>query len=208
MVQVQAVTLLPEKLGTKGVDGGDIRLIEQRGLPPKADILRLERHTVCQLCRHTAFQLCGGGLGKGDDQEAVNIRPRLHPGEEPFHQHTGLSRTGGGGDQEAAAGFLYGSPLFSCKGKRHGAPHLSHKGPTALVSLLRSAWGGLALYAATAGWPLSRPALSEIPPLRPWDGGRWGGWLSCPWGNAPARPWSSRCFHRAGDTASAPPRHT
>lgn len=144
VVQIQAVALLPEELGAESVDGGDIRFIEQSGLPAEADILRVKSHTLRQLGGDAAFQLGGGGLGKSDDQEAVDIRSLLHPAEEPLYQYPGLARAGSGGDQETAAPLLYRYPLFRCQGEWHGAPHLSCEGSRPLFLFCsqpsRSCW--------------------------------------------------------------------
>ena len=121
-IQLQQVAALPQKLGAEGVDGGDLGLIDQGGLPPQVGVGGALRQPGGQLLHDAAPQLGGGGLGVGNDQEAVDVQPLpLHPGQEPLHQYPGLAGAGGGGHQQPAAPVVYRGLLFTCQGKGHRA---------------------------------------------------------------------------------------
>ena len=121
-IQLQQVAALPQKLGAEGVDGGDLGLIDQGGLPPQVGVGGALRQPGGQLLHDAAPQLGGGGLGVGNDQEAVDVQPLpLHPGQEPLHQYPGLAGAGGGGHQQPAAPVVHRSLLFTCQGKGHRA---------------------------------------------------------------------------------------
>ena len=119
-LQVQQVAALPQELGAEGVDGGNLGLVDQGGLPPQMAVAGLFRQPGGQLVHDAPAQLGGGGLGVGDDQKAVDVQPLvLHPGQEPLHQHPGLAGTGGSGHQQAAAPVGHHGALLRGQGKGH-----------------------------------------------------------------------------------------
>ncbi len=120
-VQVQQVAALPQQLGAKGVDRGDLGFVNQSRLTAQMGVGGVLRQPGGQLLHDAAPQLGGGGLGVGDHQEAVDVQPLpRHPGQEPLHQHPGLARPGRGGHQQPAAPVVYRSLLFGCQGECHG----------------------------------------------------------------------------------------
>ena len=119
-VQVDGMAALPQKLGAEGVDGGDIRLVDQRGLAAQAAV----GGSLCQpggeLLHNARAQLGGGGFGVSDDQKAVDVQSlSRHTGQKPLHQHAGLARPGGGGHQQGSAPVVHHRLLFLCQGKGH-----------------------------------------------------------------------------------------
>ena len=120
-IQVQQVAALPQQLGAKGVDRGDLCLVNQSRLTAQMGVGGVLRQPGGQLLHDAAPQLGGGGLGVGDHQEAVDVQPLpRHPGQEPLHQHPGLARPGRGGHQQSAAPVVYRGLLFGCQGECHG----------------------------------------------------------------------------------------
>ena len=125
-VQIQQVPALPEEGGAEGVDGGDLSLIDQGGLPAEVPVVGSLRQPGGQLLGDAGPQLPCGRLGVGDDQELVQIHPLPgHPVHEPLHQHPGLARACCGGDQQLPAPVIHDPLLFLCQGKGHGLPLLS-----------------------------------------------------------------------------------
>ena len=119
-VQVQQVAALPQQGGAEGVDGGDLGLVDQGGLPPQVPVVGPLRQPVGQLLGDTGPQLRRRRLGVGDDQELVDVQPlALHPVQQPLHQHPGLARPGGGGNQELSPPVPDDFLLFLCQGKGH-----------------------------------------------------------------------------------------
>ncbi len=121
VVQIQPVALLPEEGGTEGINGGDLGLVKKGGLPPQDGISRPGGDPIGQLSPDALPQLGGGGLGVGDDQEAVQVLPLLHTAQQPLHQHPGLTRAGGGGHQKPAPPLGDGLLLLTCQLKGHSA---------------------------------------------------------------------------------------
>ena len=125
-VQIQQVPALPKEGCTEGVNGGDLRLIDQGGLPAEVPVIGGLRQPGRQLLGDAGPQLPRGRLGVGDDQELVQVQPLPgHPVHEPLHQHPGLARACGGGDQQLPAPVIHDPLLFLCQGKGHGLPLLS-----------------------------------------------------------------------------------
>ena len=85
IVQIQTVTLLPEETGAEGVDGGNIRLVNQGSLTTQAGVLGMEGKPVGDLGGNAAFELGGCRLGVGDDQEGVDVAALLHPAQQTLH---------------------------------------------------------------------------------------------------------------------------
>ena len=110
---------LPQQLGAEGVDGGDARLVHQGGLTAQVAVGGPQSQPVGQLLHNTAPQLGSGSLGVGDDQEAVYVGPLLHPGQQTFYQHPGLTGACRSGYQKAAPPVIYRRLLFFCQGKGH-----------------------------------------------------------------------------------------
>ena len=120
-VQVQPVALLPQEGGAEGVDGGDLGPVHQGGLPPQVPVPWVLRQAGGELLGDAGAQLGGGGLGVGDDQEAVQVQPLPgHPVQQPLHQHPGLARPGSGGHQQFPAPVVYDLLLFIGQRKSHG----------------------------------------------------------------------------------------
>ena len=111
--QVQQVDVLPQQGGTEGVDGLDVRLINQQQLPLQMAVTGALGHALAQLVGDALPQLGGGGAGIGDDKEVVHAGLLLpqHPAEQAVHQHPGLAAACGGGNQYAPAGIIHHSLL-------------------------------------------------------------------------------------------------
>ena len=114
-VQVQQVAVLPEEGGTEGVDGGNLRLVDQGGLAAEVAVVGGLRQPVRQLLGDAPPQLGRRRLGEGDHQEAVDVEPLLgHPIQQPLHQHPGLARPRRRRYQQLAAPVVYNFSLFVC----------------------------------------------------------------------------------------------
>ena len=112
---------LPQQLGAEGVDSGDLGLVHQGRLAAQVGVSRAPGEPVGQFLHNTGAELGGGGLGVGDDQEAVHVQPiPLHPGQEALHQNAGLAGARRGRDQKRPAAVVHDGLLFRSQGKRHG----------------------------------------------------------------------------------------
>ena len=119
-VQIQQVPALPEELGAERMDGRDLRLIDQRGLPPQMAVPRALCKAGRQFLHDPSPELGSGGFGIGNDQETVDVQPLLlHPGEQALHQHPGLTGAGSSRDQQSSAAVLHRRTLFLRQRKPH-----------------------------------------------------------------------------------------
>ena len=112
-LEVQQVDVLPQQGGAEGVDGLDVRLVDQQQLALEVAVTGPVRHAPGQLLGDALAQLRRCRAGVGDDEEVVHIGLLLpqHAAEQAVHQHAGLAAAGGGGDQQAPPLVLYHSPL-------------------------------------------------------------------------------------------------
>ena len=121
--QVKQVDVLPQQCCTESVDGFDVRLIYQQQLALEMAVAGTARHAATQLLCNALPQLGGGGLGEGDDEKVVQIRPLLpqHPAEQSLHQHLRLPAACRGGYQHPSAPVLHRSALAVCQLDTHAA---------------------------------------------------------------------------------------
>ena len=120
-VQVQQVAALPKQGGAEGVDGGNLRLVDQGGLAAEVAVVGRLSQPVGQLLSNAATKLCRRRLGVCNHQEAVDVQPLPgHPVQQPFHQHTGLARPRRRRYQQLPAPVVYNLSLFFCQWKGHG----------------------------------------------------------------------------------------
>ena len=119
--EVQQMDVLPDQGGTEGVDGLDVRLVDQRQLALEVPVPGAVGHPGGQLPGDPLPELGGGGPGVGDDEEVVHIGPlrAQYPAEEAVHQHAGLAAAGGGGDQEAPPLIVHHRLLVPCQLHAH-----------------------------------------------------------------------------------------
>ena len=121
-VQIQQMPALPEQGGTEGMDGGDLRPIDQGRLAAQVAVVGILCQPVGEFLGDPPPQLRGGGLGKGNDQKPVDIDLLLgHPVQQPLHQHPCFARSGRRRYQQLTAPVVHDFLLFICQREEHGA---------------------------------------------------------------------------------------
>ena len=115
--------IFPQQGGAEGVNGLDVRLVDQQELALEVAVPGPVRHAPGQLLGDALAQLRRRRPGVGNNEEVVHIGLFLpqYPAEQPVHQHPGLAAAGGGGNQQAAALVLYDSPLALGQLDAHGS---------------------------------------------------------------------------------------
>ena len=73
LAEVQQVDVLPEEGGTEGIDGLDIRLVNQEELPLEMAVTGMFRQALAQLLGDAAPELRRRRPGVGDNEEVVHI---------------------------------------------------------------------------------------------------------------------------------------
>ena len=87
------MAVLPQQLQAERVDGEDVRLVDEQQLPAGMGVPRVVLHLPAQGSADLNAHLLGGGVGKGDHQELIDIRPLLQDAvNQPLHQHRRLAR--------------------------------------------------------------------------------------------------------------------
>ena len=109
------VGIFPEKRGTKGVHGLDVRLIDPQELALEMFVGGVLGHAFTELRGNLAAKLRRRSLGIGDDEKIVNGAVLLrHIEEQPLHQHLGLAGAGSSGDQKASTAVFHHGLLLGC----------------------------------------------------------------------------------------------
>ena len=112
----------------------------QQRLPPQP-FAALLLHQFVEPAAEAAAQLVGGGVGEGDDKQAVGIdAARRDMLDGAGHQHGCFAAAGSGADNDLAAEGVDG--LFLCRSpiEGHSASSCSNR---VTASLLASRWGFL-----------------------------------------------------------------
>ena len=114
-VDIQQMAALAEEFYAEGVNGGDVRLIDQGILAAEAAVTRVFRCINGELIHNAGAQFCGGGIRKRYHQEAVNIYALpCHPRQQALHQYSGLARARCRRNQQATASVFYCGFLLTC----------------------------------------------------------------------------------------------
>ena len=74
-VQVQLGAALPQEAGAEGVDGGNLRAVDEGGLPSQVGVVRLLSQSLLDGGQNFAPQLGRCRFGEGDHQELVYVQP-------------------------------------------------------------------------------------------------------------------------------------
>ena len=112
-LQFQQMDILPQKSSTEGIDGLDIRLIDQQQLSLEMAVIGIFRNAGRQFLRNAPPQFRGGGTGIGNDQKIVHTGPlrAQNTTEQAVHQHSRLTAARGGGNQKTSALVIHHSLL-------------------------------------------------------------------------------------------------
>ena len=112
--------ILPQEIRAEGVEGGN-----QRPFQPKLLLMGPGVSLGCQRTQGPGKlfpHARGGGSGKGDHQKGIHVRPFRYQPQNAFHQRGGFSGTRGGAEQQVAAPFFNGGPLFVRKAHGQNPP--------------------------------------------------------------------------------------
>ena len=103
--------VLLDELGAKGVQGADLGALQPGQLLPEA---RVFLGGLAQPLEELLAHIRGRGPGKGHNQHAVHIRALFQQPHYPLHQHRGLARARGRGQEQVFPPGQNGALLILC----------------------------------------------------------------------------------------------
>ena len=109
--------LFARKRQAQRVHGRDLRAVHEEQLSAQARVLRVFGGCLCQRRADALAHLSGSGVGKGHEQQPVDVNrvQRVgQAGEHPLNQHGGLARTGRRRHQQRAAPVFDRGLLVFC----------------------------------------------------------------------------------------------
>ena len=131
--QIQQMGIGAQEIAAEGMHRGDLRQVDPVELVLEVTVVGRGGQAAAELLGDFQPQLRGGGLGVGDDQEFVDVvglAALQNALQEPIHQHLGLPRAGGGGDQQRPALAVHHRLLGGGQANvSHGSPPLALKSP-------------------------------------------------------------------------------
>ena len=113
--QPQHLEILPNEPVAEGMDGTDLGISQQKALPAQGGVFRLLLHLFVQPLGNPLPHFLGRRIGKGHDEQPVDIQGVFPVGDErkhPFGQHGRFAAARRRRDQQIAApcgnGFFLG----------------------------------------------------------------------------------------------------